>query len=272
MNQIQLSREIDARIREANLKVEDIIKELKAIDYEGKALELTYRVKDKQEIVNQMQYLKAFPKYRNEGDLEILNRVPDMISVSMIVKDEKDIKEMVEKINKRLLENKELSIVKEGEKSEYRGSLGEYSSTKLRLKNLSDIAIEIELLDEKNRQTKKSKSLPTNAKTLGSAYTSFLARLQINAWHNGDAKLAELKKRIKRIEERRHFDTLSENKNTAVYHQVLKIIQGTYEYGRREKMEKEGTEAAIHMITQLIGKDKGNEKTKEEKNWEMNKE
>ena len=99
-----------------------------------------------------------------------------------------------------------------------------------------------------------------------------MARLQINAWHNGDAKLAELKKRIKRIEERRHFDTLSENKNTAVYHQVLKIIQGTYEYGRREKMEKEGTEAAIHMITQLIGKDKGNEKTKEEKNWEMNKE
>ena len=95
MNQIQLSREIDARIREANLKVEDIIKELKAIDYEGKALELTYRVKDKQEIVNQMQYLKAFPKYRNEEDLEILNRVPDMISVSMIVKDEKDIKSSV---------------------------------------------------------------------------------------------------------------------------------------------------------------------------------
>lgn len=272
MNQIQLSREIDARIREAKLKVEDIIKELKTIDYEGKAIELTYEVKDKQEVLNQLQYLKAFPNYRNEEDLEILNKVPDMVSVSMIVKEEKDIKEIIEKINKSFLENKELAIAGEGEKSEYQGGLGEYSSTKLHLKSLSNLSIEIELLDEKNKQIKKSQNSVINIKSIGSAYSNFMATLQIRTWNTGDDRFEKLRDKIKEIEEERYLELISEDKKKAVYRQILKIIQGTYEYGRRANMKEEGTEAAIYTITQLIGEYRENEKTKDIKNNEISKE
>lgn len=146
MDTIKLMREIEKRISKAEKYLPVVVERLQQ---QGE-LRLTYRIKDKEQILEKAMLFSKKSGFKGMDEFQILDSIGDIIALTVIVDHYMDSYEMLGKINDNFEINKQKIKVKRFADHISNGSITDYLCLLIQYDTEEGIPFEIQITDNEN--------------------------------------------------------------------------------------------------------------------------
>ena len=148
MDIIKLSKEIDNKIKKAQASLPSLLAEMQ--QFEG--LRITHRIKDKNRILEKIMLWANNPKYKDVSEFELLEKVGDIIGITVIIEKLDDAFNTASTIIKQLENktNQSINFYKYIDHISDNGGITGYKGLLLIFSSRDSIPFEIQVTDEEN--------------------------------------------------------------------------------------------------------------------------
>lgn len=148
MDIIKLSKEIDNKIKKAESTLPYLLEEMQ--QFEG--LRITHRIKDKNRILEKIMLWSTNPKHKDVSEFELLEKVGDIIGITVVIEKLDDAFNTANTIIKQLESKTHQSInfYKCIDHIRDNGGITGYKGLLLIFSNKDNIPFEIQVTDEEN--------------------------------------------------------------------------------------------------------------------------
>ncbi len=147
MDTIELIREIEEKIRKAEEYLPVLIETLQ----KQEGIKLTYRIKDKERILEKVMLFSNYSNFQGMDEGQILNEIKDIIGLTVVVDNLDDSFEVADKIKSMVEEERELVKLKKGidHISDNGGPTG-YKGLLLQFDSEEGVPFEVQVTDKEN--------------------------------------------------------------------------------------------------------------------------
>ena len=147
MDVIKVSKEIDKKIKEAKAYLSTLLE----IFQHQKGINLTYRIKEKNRILEKIMLFSSKPDFQNIDETEILNQIGDIIGLTIVIKTLEDTVAVANEIITQL-ENQPQAIRCIGVNNYINNNGGKtgYKGLLLAFKSQEGMPFEIQITDKEN--------------------------------------------------------------------------------------------------------------------------
>lgn len=141
---------IEQKRKEAKDYLPIFLKEIQEVNFEGKIVDINYRIKTIEKINRKVKLRETKEKYQGKTKFEILDGIYDILAFTIVTKNLKEVYKVKEILKQKLLEKGIISDFQEGSDYIQKNSKAGYKGILLYLTNLNGMTFEVQITDQDN--------------------------------------------------------------------------------------------------------------------------